>query len=209
MLIEILGYLFSGVVLGAAAGVSPGPLLALVISETVRHSKKEGILVAAAPLITDVPIVGLSIFVLAKLSSSNLILAVISLAGAGFIGYLAWESLKVKGLEVDPVQVKVQSLRKGLITNLLSPHPYIFWGTIGAPTVLSAWRTNRAAAILWVGGFYLLLVGAKVAIALMVDRSKGFLKSTAYIWVIRILGVVLLGFAVLFVRQGIVLFMGR
>jgi len=207
-MVEILGYLVSGVVFGAVAGVLPGPLLALVISETVRHSKKEGILVAAAPLVTDAPIVGLSLLVLAKLSSSDVILGVISLAGAGFIGYLAWESLKVKGLEVDPERIKVQSLKKGLVTNLLNPHPYIFWGTVGAPTVLKAWQASHAAAVLWVAGFYLLLVGSKVAIALMVDRSKGFLKSTGYVWVIRILGLVLLVFAVLFVRQGIVLLTG-
>ncbi|MCP4709528.1 MAG: LysE family transporter [Planctomycetes bacterium] len=208
-MIEILGFLVSGVVFGAVAGVSPGPLLALVISETVRHSKKEGILVAAAPLVTDAPIVALSLLVLAKLSSSDVILAVISLAGAGFIGYLAWESLKVKGMEVDLQQVKAHSLRKGLLTNVLSPHPYIFWGTIGAPTVLAAWRTSRAAAVLWIAGFYLLLVGSKVAIALMVDKSKGFLKSAGYVWVIRILGVALLIFAVVFVRQGIMLLMGE
>ncbi|MCP4712303.1 MAG: LysE family transporter, partial [Planctomycetes bacterium] len=185
LMIEILGYLASGVAFGAAAGVSGGPLPTLVISETMRRSMTAGILVAAAPLMTDAPIIGLSILVLARLSNSNVILGVISLAGAGFISYLAWGSFKVKGLDVDLHQVKAQSLRKGLITNFLSPHPYMFWGTVGAPTVLEAWRASHIAAIVWVSGFYLLLVGLLVTIVLMVDRSKGFLKTTGYVWVIR------------------------
>ena len=46
-----------GVVFGLAAGLMPGPLLALVIQQTLRHGPGEGIKVAAAPLLTDLPIV--------------------------------------------------------------------------------------------------------------------------------------------------------
>jgi len=33
-------YLVSGMLLGLAAGLAPGPLLALVFSETFKHGKK-------------------------------------------------------------------------------------------------------------------------------------------------------------------------
>ena len=44
-------------VLGLAAGFAPGPLLVLVISETLQHSTRAGIKVAFAPVITDLAIV--------------------------------------------------------------------------------------------------------------------------------------------------------
>ncbi|MFC1783316.1 LysE family translocator [Planctomycetota bacterium] len=123
---ESLGYLIFGVTMGLAAGISPGPLLTLVISETIKHSKKEGIIIASAPAMTDVPIILVTLLVLAKLSNSDMILGIISILGAFFIGYLAYGSIRVKGLDFNPTDAKVESLKKGIIANLLNPHPYLF-----------------------------------------------------------------------------------
>jgi len=49
--------LLTGAALGLSAGLSPGPLLALVIVQTLTYSVREGVKVAAAPLVTDLPIV--------------------------------------------------------------------------------------------------------------------------------------------------------
>jgi threonine/homoserine/homoserine lactone efflux protein len=202
-LIESLQYLVSGSLFGFAAGVSPGPLLALVITETLMHSRKEGILVAIAPVVTDVPIIAVTMYILSKLSNSDTILAILSLAGAVFIGYIAYESIMTRDVNLGIHQVKPQSIRKGVITNFLSPHPYLFWMTIGAPTVLKAFQVNIASAVSFIAGFYVLLVGSKVLIALLVDRSKNFLKSRTYIYIIRATGIILLCFAVLFLKDGL------
>jgi threonine/homoserine/homoserine lactone efflux protein len=195
--------LFSGAVMGLAAGISPGPLLALVIGETVRHDRRMGIRVALVPLITDVPIVLLSLFLLSRLADYGIILGVISLAGAGFIAYLAYESLRSRGFVEGEIPERPRSFRKGLITNLLSPHPYLFWITVGAPVVVRAGRSSPAAAALYVLGFYLLLVGSKIAIALLVDRSKAWIRGRAYLYIVKSLGVVLGVFAVVFLRDGL------
>jgi len=196
-------YLVSGIFLGFAAGVSPGPLLALVITETLMHSRKEGILVAIVPVVTDVPIIAVTMYILSQLSNSDTILGILSLAGAVFIGYIAYESIMTRDVNLGIHQVKPQSIRKGVITNFLSPHPYLFWMTIGAPTVLKAFQVNIASAVSFIAGFYVLLVGSKVLIALLVDRSKNFLKSRTYIYIIRATGIILLCFAVLFLKDGL------
>ena len=50
---ETMDFIVMGAIFGFAAGISPGPLLTLVITETIKHNKTEGIKVALAPLITD------------------------------------------------------------------------------------------------------------------------------------------------------------
>ena len=45
---EGLTYITTGFILGLS-GLIPGPLLTLVISETLKHGVKEGIKVAASP----------------------------------------------------------------------------------------------------------------------------------------------------------------
>lgn len=203
---ESLPFLISGVLFGLAAGILPGPLLTLVISETVRHNKKAGILVASAPVLTDVPIILLSVFVLAKLSDFHLLLGLLSVGGALFIAYLAYESITIKGVELNLDNIKTQSLRKGVITNFLSPHPYMFWVAVGAPIVLKAYKINSLSVIFFLLGFYLLLVGSKVIVALLVDRSKSFLKSSVYIYIIRTLGFILLIFSALYIRDALKIF---
>jgi threonine/homoserine/homoserine lactone efflux protein len=202
---DSFSFLFTGILFGLVAGISPGPLLALVIAETLMHSRKEGVLVALAPILTDVPIVLLSVFLLAKLSHSHLILGTISLLGALFIGYLAYESISVKAIQLNLQKIEPHSLRKGVTANFLSPHPYLFWIAVGAPTALKAYNVNVLSAFLFVLGFYLFLVGSKIFVAFVIDKSRDFLKSRAYIYTIRLLGFVLLIFAVLFLKEGLTL----
>ena len=56
----MIAVLLTGAVLGFSAGVAPGPLLVFVISETLRFGVRSGFKVAAAPLITDPPIIVLT-----------------------------------------------------------------------------------------------------------------------------------------------------
>jgi len=50
-------FLTIGIMLGTSAGFAPGPLLTLVISESLQHGVKSGAKVALAPIITDLPII--------------------------------------------------------------------------------------------------------------------------------------------------------
>ncbi|UCB45741.1 MAG: LysE family translocator [Spirochaetota bacterium] len=200
---ESIQFLTSGIVFGSVAGITPGPLLALVISETIKHDRRKGISVAFAPLITDLPIVFASVFILAKLAHYQLILGIISIAGATFICYLAYESFRVKGIELCGSEGGVRSLRKGIITNLLNPSPYIFWITVLAPTTIRAYTINIVAAVFFVLGFYLFLIGSKIIVSVIVDKSKRFIKDRVYLYIIRSLGVALLVFAFLFIRDGL------
>jgi len=43
-----LAYLLPGLALGLSAGISPGPLLTLVMTQTLKHGKGEGVKVSLA-----------------------------------------------------------------------------------------------------------------------------------------------------------------
>ncbi len=200
---DLYQYLAMGFVFGLSAGISPGPLLTLVVTETLRHGVKEGIKVAIAPLITDIPIILITTFVLSKFTSINFFLALMSIAGGLFIGYLAWESLKTKSVVINIAKAKPQSLQRGIITNALSPHPYLFYFVVGGPIILKAAAINILTPIAFVIAFTATLVGSKIVVALIVEKSRSFLKSTKYIYTMRILGAILLMFAVVFFKEGI------
>ena len=201
-----ISFLFSGLVFGLSGGLSPGPLLTLVISETLKHGAKEGIKVSIAPLLTDLPIVLVTILILSRLADILPLLGVVSLLGSAFLIYLGYDSLSFKGVDIDVQQIPPQSVRKGVAVNFLNPSPYMFWFTIGAPMVIKALNTSVYSALLFILCFYVFLVGSKVLVAVVIGKSRFFLKSKNYIYTIRFLGLILLGFAVFFLRDSLKFF---
>ena len=195
--------LLSGLLLGLAAGVAPGPLLALVVTQTFRFGTAEGLKVAAAPLVTDLPIVLASVFVLAKVATGGTVLGVISVAGGAYVCYLAWESLRTGPVKLPPETADPRSWKRGALVNFFNPHPYLFWMTVGGPLVLRAWREDPTSPWLFILGFYGTLVGSKLAIAAAAGRFRGFLTGGVYRALIRLLGVMLAVFGVLLFWDGI------
>ena len=68
----------AGTLFGLSGGFSPGPLLVLVISETLRHGLRVGIMVAITPLLTDFPVMLVAILLLNQLTHFDLLLGGIS-----------------------------------------------------------------------------------------------------------------------------------
>jgi threonine/homoserine/homoserine lactone efflux protein len=193
-----LYFIIMGAIFGITAGLSPGPLLTLVITETIKHNKNEGIKIAIAPLITDLPVIAVTFLLLSRLSHLNMLMSLISFLGGIFLIYLGYECFQTKGLGIDIQKSRPRSLIKGITANVLNPHPYIYWITVGTPIALKAVETSTVTAGLYFVSFYSMLVGSKIGVAFLVERSKSFLTNNIYIWVMRILGSALFIFALLF-----------
>jgi threonine/homoserine/homoserine lactone efflux protein len=197
-------YLATGILLGLAAGFAPGPLMALVLAQSVRFGTREGLKVAAAPLITDVPIVILATLLVAAAAGVAVgLLGAISLAGAVVVARLGVESLRTTEVAAGASDEAPRSWARGAAVNALSPHPYLFWITVGAPVLLRAWEESVLAAIAFLVGFYACLVGAKVLLAAVGGASGGRLRGGAYRWVMAALGVLLLVFAARLAWEGL------
>ncbi len=199
----MINFLTIGTILGLSAGFAPGPLLTLVISETLQHDIKSGIKVALAPIITDLPIIILTLFILAKLSNFHNILGVISLTGGFVILFMGYESLRTKGVELNLKEKKPKSLTKGILVNALSPHPYLFWLSVGGPTITKAMNQGIIAALGFICSFYAFLVGSKIVLAILVGKSKNFLVGNVYIYTMRFLGLALCVLAFFLFRDGL------
>lgn len=199
----MIAWLLAGFALGLPAGFSPGPMLTLVIAQTVRHGAREGLKVATAPLFSDTPIILISLWILTRLGNTQPALGAISLAGAGFLVFLAIESFRTRGFGESSGDDRARSLGKGIVANLLNPHPYIFWFSVGSPLLLKAWSSGVGEGVAFLAGFYVCLVGSKLLLAALVGRGRAWLTGGVYVWMMRGLGVVLLIFAAIFAREGI------
>ncbi|MDO9510400.1 MAG: LysE family transporter [Bacteroidales bacterium] len=203
-MIETLEFFITGATLGLIAGITPGPLLTMVISETMKYNRKEGMKIALAPLFSDLPIVALSLLILAKMSDFGIVLGMISLAGAVFLLYMAYETINIKPAEISTENSSIHSFRKGILANILSPHAYLFWMLVGAPITLKALKLNLLAAVLFVLGFYIFITGSKMLMAIISEKTKNIFSNTAYMYLMRFLGIVLIVFAIILIKDGFV-----
>jgi threonine/homoserine/homoserine lactone efflux protein len=199
----VIYFLTLGIVLGLSAGFAPGPLLTLLFSETLQHGTKSGVKVALAPVITDLPIIAFTLFVLSKLSNFHNILGIISLLGGLFISLMSYDSIRTKGVDLTVRAAESKSLTKGVLANILNPHPYLFWFSVGAPTMTRAITLHVAAPLAFIVSFYVCLVGSKILLAIGIGKSKSFLRGRAYIYTMRILGFILGALAVILFYDGL------
>ena len=196
-------FLTIGSILGLSAGLSPGPLLMLVITETLRHGTKGGVAVALAPMITDLPIILATVLILTKLSELNAILGTLALVGSIFVLFTGWQAIRTRSVDLVLPQEQPLSILKGVLTNFFSPHPYLFWLSVGGPAVLTAWAENPVRAVAFVAVFSVCIVGSKVLVAFVAGRSRGLLTGTAYGVVMKALGLALVVFAYFLLRDGL------
>jgi threonine/homoserine/homoserine lactone efflux protein len=204
--------LATGMLFGLSAGLAPGPLLALIVTQTLRHGLADGVRVAMAPLVTDVPIVVACVLLVGTLAGAGAPLAAIALLGAAFVGWLAVDTWRTEppgaSAATEPAPA-ARSWARGAVTNALSPHPWLFWVAVGAPTLIAAHAAGGVvAAACFLAGFYGCLVGSKVGVAVLVGRARGRVAGRGYRWTMRILAVLLGLFAAGLLREGVLLLTG-
>jgi threonine/homoserine/homoserine lactone efflux protein len=172
-----------GLSLGLAAGVGPGPLLLLVVTSSLQSGWRVGALVACAPLISDILVVGGVLLALDRAPRNAL--PVLGVVGALFVIYTGGRTVveaRTADLRTsDPAaRSLLVALRRATVINLLSPHPWIFWTTVLGPLTIATAQDSPPEAVALVVGFYLGLVGAKVVLAALVSGQRRRLSQRGY-----------------------------
>ena len=206
MIESIWGIFTIGLLLGAPSGIAPGPLLILIISETLRHGIRAGAKVACIPLLTDTPVVLISGFLFTKISNMNIPLGAISLAGSAFLLYLGTKSIRTANAEIPDFTPRPLFLKELMIANLVNPNPYLFWFTVGAPLMVRSFQQTMSLGVAFLISFYLGLVGVKLLLAIAAGKSRSFLHGILYRRIMQFLGFALIGFSIFLFQDGLIYF---
>jgi threonine/homoserine/homoserine lactone efflux protein len=99
------------------------------------------------------------------------------LLGLGLVGglFVLWLGVEALRDIPEPVEAAVGgatvagSVRRGALVNVLNPHPWIFWLTVGVPILGDG---SAAQAALFLVAFYLMLIGSKVAVAAVLGAGR-------------------------------------
>jgi len=153
-------YLLQGLTLGLSAAVSPGPFLAFLLSQTLANGWRRALPITLAPLVSDGPIIALVLLVLTQ--TPDWFLRALQVIGGLLLIYLAKGAFDVfrKATEVKAESASGEGgFFKGVAMNGLNPNPYIFWSTVGGPTLINGWEISPLADVSFLIGMYVALIG--------------------------------------------------
>lgn len=203
-LAAVLTSLALGAGIGFFAGISPGPVLTLVVSETLRGGWRRGAAVATGPLLADGPIIAVALLVITRVPPG--FVPTISVIGGLFLLYLAVTT----GLNSRQARIpREQSARAsgGLLTGLLAralgPNPYLFWFLVGVPVILQEERASGWSALAFLLGYYSTIVGSNVGLALALHRWLRLLSDRAYRALLLLCSAIMAVYGLLLLGRGL------
>ena len=162
----MLPYLILGATYAFAAAVQPGPYQTYLISQALSHGWRRTLPAALAPLLSDVPIILLVVFVLSRLPFA--LAEALRCAGGVFLLYLAWRAFRTwrayRLAAEDGAATARRSLLSAALVNLLNPNPYLGWSLVMGPLLLKGWRETPAHGIALLVAFYGTMVVASMGI---------------------------------------------
>jgi threonine/homoserine/homoserine lactone efflux protein len=167
-------YILQGLGYGLAAAAQPGPFQTFLISQSLSRGWKRTLLSAFAPLISDGPIILLSILVLSQVP--DWLQRFLYFAGGLFILYLAYGAYRAwRTFEFHAPQsgaTNRQTLFKAAGVNALSPGPYMFWTLATGPILLAGWRETPLHGIGFLGGFYGAFISSLMVIIIVFGTAQ-------------------------------------
>lgn len=180
----------AAIVLGFAAAVSPGPLLALLISETIKYGKKEGVAVSVSPLFTDFPIFIFSYFaVYRQIYSIYQLFEILYIIGGIVLIYFGYKNIKYHYKTFNHVKTEkgiVSAFVKGFIINLFNPYTYIFWFGVA----INFFSEDFFHTFIFFISFFIAFLITEFTIIIFVDKSKKFVDKNIYTAIIKFVGLV-------------------
>jgi threonine/homoserine/homoserine lactone efflux protein len=169
-------YLIQGIVYGFAAAVQPGPFQAYLISQTLSNGWRRTLPAALAPLISDGPIILLTLVVLSHVPVW--FQRFLYIAGGLFILYLAysafvaWRNFDEAGVVTH--SASQQSAVRAAMMNALSPGPYLYWSLVTGPILLAGWRKAPVNGVGFLVSFYAAIVLSLIAIIVVFGTARRF-----------------------------------
>ena len=198
-------YLIFGITFAFAAAVQPGPLQTYIISQTLKKGWRQTLPAAFAPVISDIPILILILFLLSTIPDNFII--ILRIAGGLFLLYLGFKAFQL-WQEFDAEknvsnESSRQTLFNAVFVNILNPAPYLAWSLIMGPLFLEGWRLAPTNGIALIAGFYLTMVLTLVGIIILFGFARKFGPKVSKI-LIGLSSIVLFAFGIYQLWFGIV-----
>ncbi len=160
----MIGLFLAGFRLALTAVSIPGPITVYLLTVAVRAGWRRALWVAISPLISDIPVILMALFLLQQLQTVvPSMIRVIQIIGGLVLLWIAWGTwkqiqagvmFKTKNDDEVVALEPREIITRSFLINLASPGPYIFWGTVNGPLLIEGLQQSVWHGLAFLVGFY-------------------------------------------------------
>jgi threonine/homoserine/homoserine lactone efflux protein len=200
----LLAYILQSVGYGFIAAMQPGPFQTFIVSQTLSRGWRRTMPMVLAPLISDGPIIVLMTLVLSQVPAwLQRMLHILSGLFILYLAYGAWIAWRrFDGAALLTAQPSRYNLIKAATVNAISPGPYLYWGLVTGPILVSGWDQAPVIGIGFLVGFYGAMLSSIAAIILIFDKARQLGPSITRT-MLGISAVLLFGFGLYQLAKGV------
>jgi threonine/homoserine/homoserine lactone efflux protein len=194
--VEVLGMLALGFLIGLTGALAPGPTLIATINTSLKGGWSMGPRVTLGHAVVELVMVLIIIagFSLAVGTYSSII------AGVGGIALILFGILTISESRVATIPVSGQTAATprpflaGVITSISNPYFWIWWFTVGGALLIGAYQGGAVLALAFILGHW----GADLAwltlVSASIHRGRFVLGERQYRWILGLCGIFLVVF---------------
>lgn len=172
-------------IVGFSGAVTPGPVLALTVSESARRGFIAAPLVVLGHAVLEAALVVCLVAGLGSILLRDKVLGPIALLGALVLVWMGWTMLREFlrhrvdldiSLEAAPTSVGVPIFR-GLLTSLANPYWIVWWATVGLTYIGASFERGATGLLAFFSGHILAdLAWYSVVAAAVTAGRRSFIK---------------------------------
>jgi threonine/homoserine/homoserine lactone efflux protein len=201
-----LAAIFGGSFTLALSGIlTPGPILTVTIAESARRGSKAGPLIISGHALLELIVVLAIILGLGSYLKSALVMGIIASLGGAMLIWLGVGMVRTAGTLSLGAESAGGNLKHtphplvmGVIASISNPYWILWWTTIGLGYLVVAMKLGVGGVIIFFLGHITADFAWYSIVSLGVSRGKALIKDKPYQMIIRLCGLLLLGFGIWF-----------
>lgn len=160
---------------GFACVVQPGPFQLFLLNRTLTHGWKRTLPAACAPLLSDGPIILLTVLFIRSLP--DWLEPVLYATGGVYLLLLAahsWRDRRTGPTDHVPEGTPARTVLAAALVNFLNPNPWLGWSLVLGPMLVSSWRESPLHGLALLLGFYGTMITGTVILIGLFERGGRF-----------------------------------
>ncbi|MFN2589808.1 MAG: LysE family translocator [Actinomycetota bacterium] len=149
---DVASLLGTGLGLGIALAGAPGPVQAVLMTESIRGGMARGFRAMAGAAVTFATLLVALALGLSVVTPTGIVLRVLKIAGGALLLWLAVDGMRSAGRvdEADIARRSLSPMARGSLAVLLNPGAWLFLGAVASPVFASAAEDGGAGGALLV-----------------------------------------------------------